>query len=505
VLLRSLRTVLLLICLLGLASCSSGAAVPKTPPPALEAATSFTYAGRIFQPSGHGITLPQIIHTPIQPHVDGTAFAGMSLPPSEASTQTAALASHPLITSRTVVKVPPPTSTDPTAKTGLFQQGGKPDANGAGGLNNYLEMTNAGVAIFRRGGTPLMRSTYRSWFGVNSPFVDPVAMWDDAGSRFIFSVLQIASGKIWLSVAQQSDALGTYCNYSFPTLSGHDFDKLGVDSDGIYFGFNVLAPGTNKVVNNELLYTSRTALESCQTATYTNWTNLTNPDGTLAEAITPARQDSSTGGVEYLVNSYPAGACQLTLWTLTSSGTLSNTSVPTQCYSLSPKARQLGSSALIDTGDCSITQASYVNGLLTVDTLGSYDWGDGNGPVGIVEWYVLNPSTASVSRQGAFGTPGYWLFYPSTITTANGHMLFVYNASGPSIYPSVWYVNQTMTGTTALANGASYYGMSGISPWGDYQSAWPDASSGTTNAVWITGEFAKSTHVWGTRFDQVIP
>ncbi len=140
-----------------------------------------------------------------------------------------------------------------------------------------------------------------------------------------------------------------------------------------------------------------------------------------------------------------------------------------------------------------------------MDTPGAHDWGDGNGPVGIVEWYVLNPSSASVSRQGAFGTPGYWLFYPSTIMTSNGHMLFVYNASGPSIYPSVWYVNQTLTGTTALANGRGYYGNTGVSPWGDYQSAWPDTRGGSPNAVWITGEFTKATHAWGSKFDLVTP
>jgi hypothetical protein len=261
------------------------------------------------------------------------------------------------------------------------------------------------------------------------------------------------------------------------------------------------------VVNNELYYASRTPLQNCQTATYTSRTNLTNPHGTIAQAITPAKQDNSTPGVEYLVNSIPAGACQLTLWSLTSGGTLTNTSIPTQCYSPPPPAPQEGSTTLIAAGDCSITQANLLNGLLTVDTLGSYDWGDGNGPVGIVEWYQINPSTASVSNQGAFGTPGYWLFYPSTATTPNGHMLFVYNASSSSIYPSVWYVDETMTDTVALANGTSYYTYGGqhVAPWGDYQSAWPDTSIKSPNAVWITGESGLSATRWGTKFDLVTP
>lgn len=382
--------------------------------------------------------------------------------------------------------------------------GGKPDANGAGGAFNYLETVNGEVGIYNRNGSQEFTTTFQSWFGINGTFIDPVTQWDDTGSVFIFSALELGTNNLLLSVAQQASATGKFCNYTFTFLPGHDFDKLGVNSFGIFFSANLLN-SSGQVVNNELFFASRSALESCQTAIYTNWTDLKNPDGTLAEAITPARQDSSASGVEYLVNSYPAGACQLTLWTLTSSTNLSNTSVPTQCYSPPTNAKQKGSSALINTGDCSITQASYVNGLLTVDTPDSYDWGDGNGPVGIVEWYVLNPASASVSSQGAFGTPGYWLFYPSTITTTNGHMLFVYNASGASIYPSVWYVNQTLTGATALANGKSYFGTSGVSPWGDYQSAWPDSNSRSPNSVWITGEYVKSTGVWGSKFDLIAP
>ena len=459
----------------------------------------------IFQPGGHGTVIPKVVDTAAMPHILSPSVAVQSQPAFTASRSTQIVASRTLPAPSNVVNVPPPTSTDPTAKKGLASSGFKPDANGAGGTYNYLETVNGAIGIFNRSGGRISVTSYQAWLGINSPVVDPVTQWDSFGSRFIFSVIQQGSDTLWLSVAQQPSATGKFCNYSFTFLPGHDFDKLGVDKDGIYFGANLINTSTGQVVGNELFFASRTTLETCQTATYTNWTNLTNPDGSLAEAITPARQDSSANGVEYLVNSYPAGACQLTLWTLTSNGTLTNASVPTQCYSPPTKAKQQGSAATIDTGDCSITQASYVNGLLTVDMPGAFDWGDGNGPVGIVQWYVLNAASATVANQGAFGTPGYWLFYPSAITTANGHMLFVYNASGASIYPSIWYVNQSLAGATALFNGTASYGTSGVSPWGDYQSAWPDATGKGPNSVWITGEYGKATNIWGTAFDLVTP
>jgi hypothetical protein len=145
--------------------------------------------------------------------------------------------------------------------------------------------------------------------------------------------------------------------------------------------------------------------------------------------------------------------------------------------------------------------------LLTMAIEGSYDWKDGNGPVGIVEWIVLQPANASVYLQGAFGTPGVWLLYPSAVRNSNGKMLFVYEVSGPSTDPSVWYVNQTLMGTKALVRSTSSYQNSGEAPWGDYSSAWLDSSSGggSPNSVWITGMYAASPTTWSTEFGLVKP
>lgn len=206
------------------------------------------------------------------------------------------------------------------------------------------------------------------------------------------------------------------------------------------------------------------------------------------------------------MNSHQNGGCTLTLWTLvTSTSTLNRTPINTQCYSPAPNAPQAGSSATIYTGDSSVNYASYINGSLTLALQGSYDWGDGNGPVGIIEWFVLNPLTATLYNQGSFGTPGYWLFYPAVIRNFQGRMIFVYDACGPTIDPSIWYVNQTFKNPMALAQGVSYYGSSGKEPWVEYQSAWLDTAGSNPNAVWITGMYANATDSWGTEFDLVTP
>ena len=155
--------------------------------------------------------------------------------------------------------------------------------------------------------------------------------------------------------------------------------------------------------------------------------------------------------------------------------------------------------------DNSLTQASYLSNLLTVAMPSAYNWNDGQGTVTIVEWFVLNVSSASVFKQGAFGSPGYWLFFPAAVRNFNGQMLFVYNICGPSNYPSLAYVNSIPTDTLYLAQGNSYYAPSGGSPWGSYNSAWLDMSGPNPNAVWINGEYAQATNSWGTEFGLVTP
>jgi hypothetical protein len=449
-------------------------------------------------PKGRGTIVPHKVSTSSVPQVKSAGHGTVVYRPAPGG-----YAHVP--SPQNVVRVPAPANVNLTTKKsfeGQSENGWQPsDSNGAGGTNNYVETVNEQWAIYSRTGTLQYQTDFDSWFGYSSgtTLFDPVVQWDRVGSRFIFIV--DSGSSLLVSVAQQTDALGSYCNYTFTTPSGAfaDFEKLGVNNQGIFFSVNVYSTP----FSNELFFANRTQMESCSTVSYTYWTGLTNPDNTTAFAIVPAREEASTNNVEYLVNSYPGGACKLTLWKLTASAVLTRKSVATQCYSPPPAAKQLGSAGTIDTGDNRLYQADFYNGKLTLDTVGSHDWGDGNGPVGTVEWFVLNASTATVYSQGAFGTPGYWLFYPATIRNSVGNMLFVYNSSGPTIDPSIWYVNQTLSGTLALANGVSYYGTSGTARWGDYQSAWLDPSAGAT--VWITGQYDKGTNFWGTRVARVLP
>ncbi len=459
-------------------------------------------------PKTKNYVVPQKVSTSTKPQVKGTGFGSVPYLPGPSH--------HVNIPSpRNVVRVPAPKgrhlATNATFE-GQSEHGWQPsDSNGAGGLNNYIETVNEQWTVYSPDGTQQYGTTFDTWFGspAGTNLFDPVVQWDNAGSRFMFIV--DTGSSLLLSVAQQTSALGNYCNYTFTTPSGYfaDYEKLGVDGDGVYFSVNLYLNDSNGPFStNELFFVNRTQLETCATASTSSWQDLKNPDGSTAFAIVPARQDSSSNGIEYLVNSYNGGACQLTLWQLTSSGLLSNNTVNPQCYSPPPPAKQKGSNVRIAVGDNRLYQANFLDGMLTLNTVGSHDFGDGNGPVSIIEWFVLNASAGSVSSQGTFGTSGYWLFYPTTIRNSAGNMLFVYDVSGDTIYPSISYVDQTLSNPQMLASGASFYivvDKSGTARWGDYSSAWLDPNPAQANSVWITSQYAKATNSWGTKVGNITP
>lgn len=490
---RTARTSFVLLLLLGLTLLVSASPVGAT-----TRSTGTTRTGRSFHPTGHGQVEGRMVSTKTIPQVKGTGRGTIPPRPAPGSRAHVPAPTH-------VVRIAAPAHSSPNevvkaSFVGQSENGWQPsDSNGTPGTQNYMEMINEQFEIYDRSGNAQYGTSFNTWFNQSGSLFDPKAVWDKRGGRFIFMV--DTGSSLILSVAQQTNGVGNYCNYLFPTLSGYfaDYPQLGVDENGVYFEANMY-PNSGSVIT-ELFDANRTELETCAGTSYTYWSGLTNPDGSYAFTIVPAVAYFLDNNTEYLVNSYPGGGCQLTLWSLTSSGNLSNIAVATQCYSPPPPAQQQGSSGTIETLDNRLYQVNYLKGQLSLATVGSYDFGDGLGPVGIVEWFVINASTATIQSQGNFGIQGYWLFFPAMITTGAGLRFFVFNASGPTIYPSIWAISGCLCDTISVAWGTSYYGTSGTARWGDYQSAWLDPVPNIKKklvTVWVTGQYANGTDNWGT-------
>ncbi|HCI80914.1 MAG TPA: hypothetical protein DHW02_14625, partial [Ktedonobacter sp.] len=195
---RSFRAILLYVFLIGL-FLLSGVWMVKA-----SSSSSTKHPAHNFQPNGHGIVVPQVTNTFTLPKAQTIASSNESSQPDTLSIAKSLPPHQRPSSPSNVVNVPAATTTDSHAKPGISQMGGKPDANGTGGIDNYLETVNGNLAIYGRGGTLQQSSTVSAWLHISSNFYDPVTTWDNVGNRFIFSTLQSSAKKIWVSVAQQA-------------------------------------------------------------------------------------------------------------------------------------------------------------------------------------------------------------------------------------------------------------------------------------------------------------
>lgn len=375
-------------------------------------------------------------------------------------------------------------------------QGSNPtpsDSNADIGPNNVLETVNEEFAIYDRSGNLQYNNTFAGWFGTSA--FDPDVIYDPWGARFAFLV--DTGSSILISVAQQTNALGNYCNYTFSIANFPDYPRIGFDETYLYFTVNDYVNGNFGY--SVLFQINLQQMESCGTTNWWEWDHITDPNGNQAFNVVPALKYSfnTSHDEEYLIDTIFGGACNVTEWRINNHLLFKN-SVNTECYSTPPDASQAGSTATIPASANGkiLHQVTYRDNLLDFSLTTSYNWGGGNVKA-IIAWLKLDPVALTVSQQGLFGNPSYWFFFPALVQDSNGKTMVVFNSSNSSIDPSIWYIAQNTDGslqsTLALAWGSS---ANSSGRWGDYQSARLDPTDVTH--IWICGQYAASGGAWGT-------
>lgn len=156
-----------------------------------------------------------------------------------------------------------------------------------------------------------------------------------------------------------------------------------------------------------------------------------------------------------------------------------------------------------DSNDTRMQQVDYANGKLW----GSLDTGltIGSESRAGVAWFVLNPSSGAVVRQGYLGANGYDFTYPAIGVTASGRGVMAFTVTGvdpvtgAKTYPSAGYASidalAGVGGWNLVPGGqgaapddgfTSYKAQVGNPPrtrWGDYGAAAVDG-----NDVWVASE-----------------
>ncbi len=135
-----------------------------------------------------------------------------------------------------------------------------PDTMGAIGPNHFLQTLNGLVAVYSRSGQRLRLVSSQAFFalvsgGVRYPrssrffgsrAVDPRVLYDPRSGRWFASTLEYNNGcgnQVLLGVSRSADPLGVWDKYVIPVADAGrwtDFDTLGVDDNGVYFGVDIL-------------------------------------------------------------------------------------------------------------------------------------------------------------------------------------------------------------------------------------------------------------------------
>ena len=288
--------------------------------------------------------------------------------------------------------------------------------------------------------------------------------------------------------------------------------------------------------------------------------------------------DTDNGGTEFFMSSNAADeathpvagsggsytSSQLVVWTLKNTASLNtaspslslgNTVLGVEPYAIPPKMKQPGSGSLAttaapqgfcindtttvlfngatgcwqllfggepahneavstpDSNDTRMQQVTYANGKLW----GSLDTAlnpDGGAQRAGIAWFIVNPNTAKVVKQGYLGATGYDFTYPAIGVTQSGRGVMAFTAAGDGTDPSAGYAaidaNVGVSTWNIVPGGegqavddgfTSYKSQVGNPPrtrWGDYGAAAVDG-----NSIWIASEYighACGYTTWGGPF-----
>jgi hypothetical protein len=405
------------------------------------------------------------------------------------------------IVPRTVVAAP----SFPGQQGSLY---GGQDPSADAGRYNVMEVAHESFTIYDRSGNLQYSDDLNAWFGVTRPFEiwTGDVIFDPWNEQFAF-IATDNYNYIYIAVAQQMNALGSYCNYTFSlaNFASTSSDSLitaqavGYDETYLYYTANEYTDGHS--MYSIVYQINLKQMESCSSVGDWEWDHLTDPSGQQAFGIVPAMKYNYNVAhdEEYLIDPILSGGCSMTLWRI-NNHVLYRNSVNTECYSTPPSAPQAGSSQAVPTtmfGQL-FHQATYSNGLLDFALTTGYNWGNGN-ITAAIDWLKLDPVAATVSQQGIIASSIYWYFFPSMAQDMNGKTVMVFNVSSTFIYPSVWYLAQNADGSQQNTL-ALVWGTGVVPDLGEYQSARLDPVDAVH--IWICGNYGRGATGWASQIAQ---
>jgi hypothetical protein len=341
-----------------------------------------------------------------------------------------------------------------------------------------------------------------------------------------------------IAVSQTADPTGAWTIFRVPAqnngtdgtpdhgcVGGYclgDYPHIGADANGFYIStneFDLFGPnyqGTNIYAFSKHQLAAGGPANMSMLFTTELFPNV--PAFTVWPAVSPAGQfRSDNGGTEFLLSSdavfYDSGASN-TIWQWSLTNTSSLDTAPALNLTAKPinvnlygvpdySNQKVGNYPVgqyyndplpkLDSNDSRMQQVFYANGKLwgALDTALTVNNTNQAG----IAYYVINPGSSKVVKQGYLGLAGNNLTYPAVAVTPSGRGVIAFTVTGNDYYPSAGYASlDALVGAgdvhLAAAGAGPWDGFTGYPQyssrprWGDYGAAAVDG-----NSIWFASEY----------------
>ena len=393
-----------------------------------------------------------------------------------------------------------------------------PDTHGARGVDEFVEVTNTHVDIYRSNPTSHTIMELPALFGGYSAagMSDPRVVYDRWWSRWVITVMGLPESSTvqnhFIAISQTPSALGGFWLYAFNVTFNPgdlwDFPQLGMDQDAVIITANIFDALGN--------YKGADMFSIAKARLYNGWgwgaTLFTNLAGTLAPPIVLDQNDTT-----FLVAA-PFDANALQLYALQNSSQLPSLtgpiSVPVSAYTAPPPAPQPGTNDpanLVDTSDGRFVNASTQTGNFLWQ-VHSVNLGGLPTPV----YYQINTATNSVAQSGAFYASATSSDFNASIAASSENDAFVtWTSIDPpnGINAQVRYSGCdhndgacVISAGTALFTSPTFLADDfdpnfGMQRWGDYSAVTVDPLN--DRQAWLVNEKIDANQDWGSHIGDI--
>lgn len=404
-----------------------------------------------------------------------------------------------------------------------------PDTMGAVGPNHIVELINGRYSAYNKTtGANVQTSTLNAFWTAagaapTSNSFDPRVLYDPFSSRWYACAVDNggAANNFLVAVSTTDDPTGTWAGFKIDSDTNNgewaDYPTLGINNDVVVITANMFTIG-GSFHSITVLVLPKAGLTAV-TPTVAARTLFENVSANnLGFTVQPA-VDMDNGSLPlpmFATFNKASGTMMVSSigGTALAPTIVNGTIVNVTARGAPPTLDQPGAKQNVDSGDSRLNGNVFLQQITgrASKTLWAAHAVNIGGRSGI-EWYEINPTTATVIQSGTLsdGTMAY--IYPTIAVNDSGDVVIGCSGGSPSTFVGAYaFTGSTTAGSTTLATtplllqaGASDYAVTfggSRNRWGDYSATMVDPSDQTR--FWCVQEYVSATDIWAIRMTEII-